>query len=984
MEESVNAVAINGDGNITLQGNDNSTITLNINDPQLTHKLEALDAAQMASLLQIKEQLADGFKAILDKVAQEKGDTTPPKELTLTIPKIDSRDIVGREKELEDLHVLLSQERRIVVVNGMGGIGKTTLAQVYVSKYYDHYKHIAWVTQSSESIETDFINDSGLIKNLSVSTANLEPKELFEDIIRRLKAIHDRPNLLIIDNGEQSLRKYLKILPSQPHWHLLATSREEIEGFYLMPLDFLTEEQAIKLFQKHYPYTKLSDQDIKELVVLVDYHTLTIEILAKIAKVQRYDLQTLKQAIKDDLRANVEVAHNRQQEKIEKVGSYLSTAFSLSKLNVAELWLLKQFTCLPLDFHTYNLLEVLLIDKQSPYKDVFAETLYGLVQKGWILYNSTTDSYKMHRIIAEAIRKVQPVSIDDVRVLIEVLTKELDLDRTKDNPVDKFGWIVYGKTVLNNFTSIHSDKIAELQNSLAITLRMLGQYMEAKDLLEKAKWFFTYNFGEDHTSTLKIYNNLALVHKQLGEYAEAKALLEVAVLKGEENLKQDDPILIRTYSNLGLVLQDLGEYGKARKLLEDAVHLEEKLYGIDHPFTSVDYSNLAMVLRELGEYEKAKYYVERALLIDEGRFGENHPFTAENYSNLGIILQDLGDYKAAKYFNEKALHANVKNYGEDHPATSRSYSNFAMVLWELGECERARELLARAVSSDEKNFGPDHPSTSRSYSNLALVLKDLGEYEQARELLARAVSSDEKNFGPDHPSIAINYSNLALVLKDLGEYEQARELLVKAVQLYDRNLGLDHPSTAICYCNLGLVLKELGEYEQARELLARAVSSDEKNFGPDHPSTAISYSNLALVLQELDDYQQARDLLVKAVQSNEKIFGQNHPSTTNCYNNLALVLIDLGKYEQARELLEKVMLSDEKNFGLLHPSTAISYNNLALALQYLGQFEEANELISKALSIVRKVLPKEHPYIELIINTYAHVKVGLASQKENL
>jgi hypothetical protein len=72
-----------------------------------------------------------------------------------------------------------------------------------------------------------------------------------------------------------------------------------------------------------------------------DYHTLTIEILAKTAKVQRYEAASLKGAIEQDLRANVAVA--RQGGQVEKVGAYLRSVFSLSKLNEEEIWLLKQF-----------------------------------------------------------------------------------------------------------------------------------------------------------------------------------------------------------------------------------------------------------------------------------------------------------------------------------------------------------------------------------------------------------------------------------------------------------------------------------------------------------------------------------------------------------------------------------------------------------------------------------------------------------------
>ena len=287
------------------------------------------------------------------------------KELTLHVPQIHPDDIIGRELDLQQLHTLLNEQKRVVVVNGMGGIGKTTLVQAYIHQYYQQYQHIAWITQTSDNIQNDVVNAAGLLQTLSIDTEEAKQEELFKQIILKLKSIPEQPNLLIIDNAGQSLYKYRDLFPGQPDWHLLATSREAIDGFYQQELGFLNEEQSVALFKKHYRLSYLGDQEIKELVALVDYHTLTIEILAKMAVVQRYDTQKLKKAIQDDLRANIQVAHNRELNSIERVTSYLQTVFTFTKTTENERWLMKQLAGLPAEFHTYDLLRDLLIDEKG-------------------------------------------------------------------------------------------------------------------------------------------------------------------------------------------------------------------------------------------------------------------------------------------------------------------------------------------------------------------------------------------------------------------------------------------------------------------------------------------------------------------------------------------------------------------------------------------------------------------------------------------
>ena len=772
--------------------------------------------------------------------------TSIPKELTSKIPKVHISEVIGREKELEELRSLLFDNKHVVVVNGLGGIGKTTLAQAYMSLYYNDYQHIAWVSQSSDnSFINDFVNTEGLKENLNIKVETEDLQRIFESILKELKALPQKPNLLLIDNAESNLSNLIDYLPHQPNWHLLVTSRESIERFYMKELGFLSPEKALELFKNHCELIQ-DDQGIKDLLRTIDYHTLTIEILAKTAQKQHTNITKLKTAIETDLKAGVYIKH--KGEKIEKVFSYLASIFDLSKLHTQEDWLMKQFACLPAEFLSYEqLLEFTAPEDEN--EESFGETLAELVTKGWVLANTETDSYKMHRIIAEVATYKLNIKVADVENLIDTVTQKLSLDQTKDNPIDKFQWIPYGKAIVSNFEDETDTKIATLQNNLALVLQELGDYEGAKRLLEKAKNSAEKNFGEEHPTTA-----------------------------------------VR-YSNLALVLKDLGDYEGAKRLLEKAKNSAEKNFGEEHPTTAVRYSNLALVLKDLGDYEGAKRLLEKAKNSAEKNFGEEHPTTAANYSNLATVLKDLGDYEGAKRLLEKAKNSDEKNFGEEHPTTAVRYSNLALVLKDLGDYEGAKRLLEKAKNSDEKNFGEEHPYTATNYSNLALVLQDLGDYEGAKRLLEKAKNSDEKNFGEEHPTTAVRYSNLATVLKDLGDYEGAKRLLEKAKNSAEKNFGEEHPTTAANYSNLATVLQSLGDYERAKRFLEKAKNSDEKNFGEEHPTTAVSYFNLGMVLFNLKDTN-ATFYVEKAYNVYRNHLGEQHPNTQLIKRNLDRLKIE--------------------------------------------------------------------------------------------
>jgi len=642
---------------------------------------------ELSNLLAQKEHISIGnetneivkrFDSKLDTLTTKHNLTTLPKSLTNKIPRTSRDKIVGRESDLEKLHKNLFDNKQVVLVNGMGGIGKTTLAQVYVNEYWDEYKHVAWISQLSGDVKSDFLNTEGLLHNLSINSEGKTPDVLFQEVISELNKIETSPNLLVIDNADGSLRDFHDYLPGQPAWHVLVTSRERIENFDLQKIGFLTEDEAVELFLKHYTIGKISREEILILVNTVELHTLTIEILAKSAQLQRVEFNKLKTAITNDLRVNVLVTHH-EGDKIERITSYLCSIFRMSKLSNNETWLLKQFTCLPAEFHEYKLLKLLINPKACEKEDVFSETLECLSSRGWLLKSSDGESFRMHHIIAEVFCRQYTITLEEVEPLIDAVTEQLNFDRTKDNPVDKFPWVPFGESILTVFIE------------------------------------------RDHYSIIILQNNLAIFLQLLGDYTGAKTLFEKAIKSSEKNFGPEDPITVRISSNFALVLQDLGDYLGAKTLLEKAMESNEKNFGIGHPTTAVSYSNLAMVLQNFGDYAGAKEFLEKAMMSTKKNFGMDHPNTADINSNLAVLLQAIGDYTGAKLLLVKAMEFAQRKFGPEHPFTAKCYSNLAAVLKDLGDYENALKLSDKSVAIFKKVLPKNHTYIKIAIDNYQFI-----------------------------------------------------------------------------------------------------------------------------------------------------------------------------------------------------------------------------------------------------------------------
>ena len=513
-----------------------------------------------------------------------------PKELTAKIPRTPQEKIVGREAELEDLHQRLFDNKQVVLVNGLGGIGKTTLAQVYTDTFWEKYHHIAWISQVNQDFVRDFITTEGLLHNLNIQSEGKEPKEVFIHLISEFKKITDSPNLLIIDNADSTLTELKDYLPSQPLWHILVTSREKIDKFDLKELDFLSEDKAVSLFLFHYRRGKISMADIKELVKMVDLHTLTVEILAKTANLHRIDMRLLKNAIENDLRANVCINHAGDN-KIEKVTSYLCSIFNFSQIIEYQFYLLQQFVCLPFEFHEYDLLKDLIFFTATAKEINFSENLGLLSDKGWLLRNRKTDSYKMHRIIADVIKKRHPIELSDVEPLIKNITEKLSVDQTKDNPVDKFVWIPFGKSVLSVFPDSSESVISALQNNLSLRLQDRGEFEKTIELLEKMEASDEQKYGPNHQSTALCSSILVEMLKANHDYPGAKARLEKATASAEKNFGPDHPNTALSYLDLAKLLIELGDYKGALELYGKALRIFQKVLPAGHPTIKIASNN---------------------------------------------------------------------------------------------------------------------------------------------------------------------------------------------------------------------------------------------------------------------------------------------------------------------------------------------------------------------------------------------------------
>lgn len=82
-------------------------------------------------------------------------------------PILPPEQFVGREEELAEIHRQLSSGSGRVLLHGMGGLGKTTLARAYAARFAHAYDTVLWLNVRQDLTHT-FCDDGELtIENLS-------------------------------------------------------------------------------------------------------------------------------------------------------------------------------------------------------------------------------------------------------------------------------------------------------------------------------------------------------------------------------------------------------------------------------------------------------------------------------------------------------------------------------------------------------------------------------------------------------------------------------------------------------------------------------------------------------------------------------------------------------------------------------------------------------------------------------------------------
>ncbi|MDR0296400.1 MAG: LuxR C-terminal-related transcriptional regulator [Rickettsia sp.] len=204
-----------------------------------------------------------------------------PKNLTSwNIPRQD-HVFVGREKLLSDLYNKLHHNHTPEVINnlaisacaGLGGIGKTQLALQYINHTKHPYTLKVWFpAENIDQLCNKYIEFAKLLGYAEV----IYTKENIIDYVKQW--LIDNPGWLLVYDNVNNYREIEPFLPEAGGYVILTTrQRHWPTKFSVLPIDIMTEEEAIKTIKTLIQRDIVGEQDtIKELVEVLGYLPLAL------------------------------------------------------------------------------------------------------------------------------------------------------------------------------------------------------------------------------------------------------------------------------------------------------------------------------------------------------------------------------------------------------------------------------------------------------------------------------------------------------------------------------------------------------------------------------------------------------------------------------------------------------------------------------------------------------------------------------------
>lgn len=765
-----------------------------------------------------------------------------PKDLN-GIPSLEIENYIPRISLLEDIDSLFSQKNKKINITGISGLGKTLLAKHFIHHYSEQFTHIIWLN-CSRGILKAFSQGKGveLLDNMGLATeyksyaeGKINEEGLLYLVLGRLKKIEGN-NLLILDNINEEISYYGDEIHLSSKWKILTTSKEFLDNFYNYAIPYFNEE-SVQLFYKYYTIER-DDDNLIRLLSAIQYHTLTVELLAKTAQQRGLKIiQLVNRFIENGInvveKAKVIADHNKERKIIiENIEKYLDIIFDTSKLSEEEFNVLLNIAIMQDDAVSIELFVDVYLSGSEDQKEI--DKLYGdidiLSKKGWV--NKVHNEIFLHNLIKEIFLK----KIEDVTQYISSVVYLISCIELYDF-TDALKYFSYLENISINIQNTELRKL--LAEPISRFYNLLGLHHKSLELYSAYYPLDLNSSNLDNLDYLFFHNlhNYAYRFSRTGNYFDAlECYYKIYNIFEGQNPSMDYTFgFFERYCSVereSIKTQKEKELAdKISNLVTSLMLYVENIFRIGEVYAIeknlMKHKEALLFLKDALHQEKRLIIGLETYLKNSDEYGSLSKKTLNrcksNYAIINVLLGDLylfsNDYEIAFSSFEDSLNINEQLYGQHSFELLPIYRKLFEFYVVTEDAKKADEYLNKYILICEK-LPNRHPKKGHqeimeaelSNLNNALIIKQKKELENSvNNLFEKALieSKQSKNY----TDLSVYYFSRAKVFEKFKLFEKAKLYFKKQLEVEKYSSRLPAKIASI-KTNIAGSCLNLEEYEE--------------------------------------------------------------------------------------------------------------------------------------------------------------------------